>query len=58
MPGTRRFRIRYRLGNRPHSIEVNSFSGALTPDQARFYIRSRHADSNPADITDIRIEHS
>lgn len=56
MPDTQTFTVHYRLHNQPYSIEVNSFSGSLTPDQARFYVQSRHAEANPADITDIRIE--
>jgi hypothetical protein len=56
MSETRTFTVNYCLHGQPYSIEVNSFSGSLTPDQARFYVQSRHAEANPADITDIRIE--
>ncbi|MDF3864050.1 hypothetical protein P3W53_06245 [Pseudomonas denitrificans (nom. rej.)] len=56
MSETRTFTVNYRLHDQPYSIEVNSFSGSLTPDQARFYVQSRHAEANPADITEIQIE--
>jgi len=56
MQQTRTFTVNYRLYDQPYTIEVNSFSGSLTPDQARFYVQSRHAEANPADITDIEIQ--
>lgn len=50
-----RFRIHYELEGQPCSHEVDAPRGNLTPDQARFQLESLHSDSNPADITELRI---
>lgn len=47
--------ISYILHNQPHTVQVESDSDELTPDQARFYLNAIHTFEWPSEITDVQV---
>lgn len=49
------FLVSYIIKGQPQSVEVESDTESLTPDQALYHLQGLHSESVSGDITDVQV---